>query len=123
MTTLTQGIQPGEFLMSEANGTRSREAVTVTVASSAKLPSGTVLGKITASGKYVVYANGASDGSEAAAAVLLTELQDGVNGDYPATVIVRDAEVIGDRLDWKASDGTAVTAGKADLKALGIIVR
>lgn len=117
MTTLTQGIEAGEFLMNEANGKISRDVVTVTIASNAKLRSGTVLGKVTASGKFIPYLAGASDGSQAAAAILLTPLLDGVNGDTKAVVIIRHAEVIGDRLT--GSD----TAGVAALKALGIIVR
>jgi len=46
MATLTEGQHAGEFLVSEANGRRSRE--TITVASGQDLSAGTVLGKITA---------------------------------------------------------------------------
>ena len=53
MTVLTQGMQPLEFLISEANSSRSRDQATVTIAGAVALPSGTVLGKITATGKYV----------------------------------------------------------------------
>lgn len=119
MTVLTQGIQPLEFLLSEADGMRSREQVTVTVAGGVALPSGTVLGKITATGKYIKYSDGASDGSQAAAAVLGTALP-GTNGDYKCLVFVRDCEVIGAMLNG----GSNVDAnGKADLTALGVIVR
>jgi Bacteriophage lambda head decoration protein D len=119
MTTLTQGIQPFEFLLSEADGMRARDQVTVTVAGAVALPSGTVLGKITATGKYIKYLDGASDGSQVAAAVLGTPL-DGVNGDYKCLAFTRDCEVIGNRLNG----GSNVDAnGNADLKALGIIVR
>ena len=69
MTTLTAAPLTGEFIISEANGTRSREVVTVAAAAAA-LPAGTVLGKITASGKYVAYSDAASDGTETAAGVL-----------------------------------------------------
>lgn len=47
MTVLTQGVQVGEWLLSEAEGQRSRSKATVTVAGSVALPSGTVLGKVT----------------------------------------------------------------------------
>lgn len=116
MTVLTQGIQPGEFLLSEANGERSRENVTVTVAGAVALGSGTLLGKITATGKYIKYLDGASDGSQAVAAILLNPLA-GVNGDYKCAVFVRDCEVIGSMLTGSDANGLA------DLKALGIIVR
>lgn len=119
MTVLTQGIQTGEWLLSEAPGERSRDQATVTIAGGVALPSGTVLGKITATGKYIKYLNGASDGSETAAAILYTELPD-VNGDYKATIFNLDCEVIGTMLNG----GANVDAnGKADLLALGIKVR
>lgn len=119
MTTITQGIQNGEFLISEGNGQISRESATVTVAGAVALPSGTVLGKVTVSGKLVKYADGNSDGSQTAVGVLL-EGCPGVNGDYKRAYIARDAEVFGAMLNG----GVALDAnGIADLKALGIIVR
>lgn len=119
MTVLTQGIQPYEFLLSEANGMRSRGQATVTISGATAMPSGTVLGRITATGKLIKYVDGASDGSQAAVAVLGTPLP-GVNGDYKATVFERDCEVIGKYLNG----GVALDApGIADLKLLGVIVR
>ena len=119
MTTFTQGMQTGEFLLSEAEGMRSRDQVTVTVAGAVALPSGQVLGKITVSGKYVLHNTGAADGSQNAAAILYNPLQ-GVNGDYKATVFTRDAEVIGNRLNGgTAPSAPTITA----LAALGLIVR
>ena len=117
MTTLTQGILPYEFLLSEADGMRSRDQETVTIAGAVALPSGTVLGKITATGKFVKYDEaGTDDGRRVAAAVLGTPLA-GVNGDYKATVFTRDCEVIAGML-------TGIdTNGRADLKAIGVIVR
>jgi Bacteriophage lambda head decoration protein D len=116
MTVLTETIHQGEFLLSEATGFRSREAVTVTVSGTTKWLSGTLLGKITASGKYIKYLNGASDGSQAVAAILWNEL-DPVAGDIKATVFVRDCEVIGAKLTGSDAPGLV------DMAALGIIVR
>ena len=119
MTVLTQGKQTGEFLLSEANGDRSREVVTVTVAGAVALPSGQVLGKLSATGKYVAYNNAGAGGAEIAAAVLLNACP-GTNGDYKCAVFNTDAEVIGAVLNG----GAGVDAnGKADLLALGIKVR
>lgn len=119
MTVLTQGIESYEFLLSEASGMRSRGQVTATISGATALPSGTVLGKITATGKYIKYLDGASDGSQVAVAVLGTPLA-GVNGDYKATVFERDCEVIGKYLNG----GVALDAnGLADLKLAGVIVR
>lgn len=117
MTVLTQGIQTGEFLASEANGQRSRANVTVTVEDDTALASGTVLGKITATGKYVAYAEaGADDGRRVAAGVLLNALP-GVDADYDAVAFVRDCEVIGTMLTGSDANGVV------DLAALGVIVR
>lgn len=116
MTVITQGIQPLEFLISEASGMRSRDQATVTVAGGVALPSGTLLGKITASGKLVKYSDAAADGSQTAVGVLGTPLA-GVNGDYQALIFARDCEVFGAMLTGSDANGVA------DLKALGIIVR
>jgi hypothetical protein len=117
MTVLTETIHQGEFLISEATGLRSRDVKTVTVSGATAWLSGTVLGKITATGKFVKYDEaGADDGRRVAAGVLWNEL-DPVAGDIDATVIVRDAEVNEAKL-------TGIDAnGKADLLALGIVCR
>lgn len=113
MTVLTETNHVGEFLVSEGNGYISRKVVTVTVSGASKWLSGTVLGKITASGKYIKYSNGASDGSEVAAGILYNEL-DPVAGDIKATIIENDAEVIQAKL-------TGIDApGIVDLAARGI---
>lgn len=120
MTTITQGMLTLEFLLSEASGMRSREQVTVTVAGAVALPSGTVLGKITATGKYVAWATGLGDTVGGVASAVLINALPGVNGDYKGAVIARDAEVIGNRLNG----GVALSGdGIADLLAVGVIVR
>jgi hypothetical protein len=117
MTTLTQGNQTGEFLLSQAEGQRSIDNVTVAVAGSVALPSGSVLGKITATGKFVKYDEaGTDDGRRVAAGVLLNACP-GTNGDYKCAVFVRDCEVASALLTFSDANGVA------DLKALGVIVR
>jgi len=111
---LTEARRTGEFLISEASGTRSREEITID-ASAGAMVAGTVLGKL-ASGKFVAYNNTADDGSEVAAGVLYAAVADSA-ADQKAVAYVRDAEVAENRL-------TGIdAAGKADLAALGIIVR
>lgn len=112
---LNEGKHTAEFLLSEGAGAISRDQVTIAAAAGA-LVAGTVLGKITASGKYVAYSNGASDGTEVAAGVLYAAAPD-LAADQSATAIVRYAEVASAALTGNDSAGTA------DLKALGIIVR
>lgn len=121
MTILTEGQYTAEFLVSEARGTRSREAKIL--ASGNDLDAGAVLGVITASGKYAEHDPGAADGTENAVAVLYSPV-DASAADADCVIIARDAEVNGDSLAWI----TGIIAGdKADaianLETKGIIVR
>lgn len=109
----TETTRAGEFLVSEANGKRSRETITVT--GGPYLP-GQVLGKITASGKYTAYASGASNGAQTAAGVLYAAT-DGSSADVTAVGVVRDAEI--DEALLTGDDADAIT----DLAAIGIISR
>jgi hypothetical protein len=124
--SLTEGKHTGEFILSEANGTRSRDNVTVTVPANTTLEPGHVLAKLSATGKYVEYDNSGSDGSETAAGVLYGELVNdtGAPVDMDGVVVNQDAEVRDDDLVWKTGlVGADETAGKADLLALGIKAR
>lgn len=116
----TEKVHNGEFLISEANGELSREEVTVV--SGQNLVGGSVVGKITATSKYAIYDNGASDGTQAAAGVLYGAVN-ASGGDKIGAIIERDAEVDGDLLNWGANDGAGITAGIADLLAKNIKVR
>lgn len=120
-TAITEGRHPGEFLLSEAPGTRSREVVTIS--DSVAITPGMVLGKVTADGKYQAYDNAdAVVGTGVALAVAMYPLG-ATDTDRDITVIARDAEVNGNIIDWGAEAGADKTAGIADLLAVGIIVR
>lgn len=97
MSILTEGRHRGEFLVSEANGYRSRE--TGTLKSGENLPAGRVLGQITATAKFVELDPSAGDGSEVAAGILYDNV-DASAADTECVVIARDAEV---------RDGTGLT--------------
>ena len=112
---LIEGKHPLEFVLYEEGGNYSRENVTIAAAAGAVV-AGTVLGVITASGKYTAYSNSASDGTEVAAGVLAYPVAD-LAADQKAVAIVRHAVVRG--TDLTGAD----TAGKADLLAKGILVR
>ncbi len=73
-------------------------------------------------GKYAIYDNAASNGVQAAAGILVAAT-DATAGHTPAVIVARDAEVNAAELGWNGQDSTAITAGKADLAALGIIAR
>lgn len=123
MTVLLEGRHPGEFLMSEASRQRSRDNITVASGAGIIAP-GTVLGRITASGKYVVSAIGAQDGSETAAAVALYGC-DATSADAHIAAITRDAEVNAQVLTYHSDRDQAAdrVAAHRELAAVGIIVR
>lgn len=122
MATITESLGAGAFLLSEANGTFSREEVTIATAAGS-LKAGTVLGKLTSGGKYVPYDNDATDGSQTAVAILFADC-DASGGDKKATVIARNAEVFTERLVWAASVLTGEKApAYVELAALGIVQR
>jgi len=126
MATLTKGQSNASFIVSESNGFRSRDDVTVTVPASTTYAAGTILGKITASGKYVRHAAGATDGSEDEAGILYETLANttGSGVDNASVSFARDAEVNGSELTYEVgADGAQITASNLALKALGIIVR
>lgn len=121
MTTMTQNPRTAAFLLSEGSGEISRDVVTI--ASGQNLKAGSVLGKITATGKFSAYNNSASDGREVAAGVLY-DACDATSGDQRAVAIVRLAEVATDLLVFRDDqDGAARAAAIADLAALNIIAR
>lgn len=121
MATYTEDQRPLEAVLYEVD-VFSRE--TVTIASGAGVvKAGTVLGVITASGKYTPYDDGSSDGSETAVAVSLYEV-DATSADVDTPVLARHAVVKESALQWHAdADATAKTAAATALLAKNIIVR
>lgn len=108
-------------VVSEATGNRSREKVTILTGE--VLPVGTVLGQITASEKYVAWNEDAADGSENAAAILYDAV-DATDEDREATVHIRDCEMLEAELVFsETADAGELDAAKAQLAALGIILR
>jgi hypothetical protein len=120
--TLTEGQHRGEFLVSEANGDRSRE--TVTVASGETLKPGHVLGQVTASGEYKKYNPSNADGSETAVAVCYDHV-DASGGAVDAPIVARDAEVNRAELVWfSGATDAQKTTGVDELAAQsGIVAR
>lgn len=126
MSTITEGQHTAEFVVSESPGKISRDQVVATVAASTTLAPGTVLGKLTATGKYVPYDNVGSDGSESAYGVLYEELVNDTLApvDKAAVVINFGAEVRIADLQWAAGLVDAdKTAAYADLAARGVKAR
>lgn len=126
MSTLTEGPHAAEFILSEANGQRSRENVTLEggFTDAGVIVAGTVLGKLTSGGKYVISPNSGADGSQTGYAILLNDT-DVTDADVVAAVIARDCEVNGDCLTYDDSvdDVTKTGTKNTQLAAVGIIVR
>lgn len=126
MPTLTERRHNGGYLVSEANGYRSRDVVTLASNGTGpqELEAGTVLGRLTDGGKYAPYDPEAEDGSETAVAILFAGATVPASGDLKATATVRDAEVNGGELVFGAGvDDAGKAAARADLAAVGIVLR
>jgi deoxyribose-phosphate aldolase len=123
---LSEGRHAGEFIMSEANGVRSRVEGILTASEAAALEAGTVLALVDATGHWTeMLPDSGADFVAVSAGILLNNTP--VSASTQAiTVIVRDAEVNGSELEWEPSgtiSGPETVAGIAELAALGIIVR
>ena len=117
MASYTEPTRPLEAVLYETPAAYSRESLTI-VSGAGIVKAGTVLGKITASGKYTPYDDGSADGSETAAAISLYEV-DATSADVTVAALVRSAIVKLDALNWHASvDATAKTAAVSALAAL-----
>lgn len=126
METKTEGARALGFILSEANGMYSREAATI-ASGEGKLEAGSVLGKVTATGKYVFSPHAqvaGKEGAESAAAVLAYPA-DATSADAACVIVKRAAEVKGPELLYHATvDDAAKKATKAaQLAAATIIVR
>lgn len=112
----------GQFVKYEEEQNYSRDNVTVVTGQN--LAAGTVVGRVTASGKIAAYNNGASNGTETACGILISGV-DASAADKPGVIIARHAIVVDkDNLVWSGSpSGADKDAAIVDLKALGIIAR
>ena len=90
MPTLSETTHPGGFLVWEAFRDYTREVVTI---AAGELAPGSVLGRITASGKYAVHDPGATDGTETAGAVLWGKV-DATAGDVDAVALLRGPAIV-----------------------------
>lgn len=107
-------FRTAEFLVSEANGYRSRDEVTITTAD-ADWPAGTVLAVV--GGDYKVYeGNSTVSGANDAVGILFEAIGSGETADR--TIINADAEVILGHLTTTEDTGLV-----ASLAALGIKAR
>ncbi|HRD76478.1 MAG TPA: head decoration protein [Hyphomicrobiaceae bacterium] len=126
MTVLTMSSTLGDLLKYELNASYCREAVTLKAGTNYAL--GSVLGRITASGKYRLSPDAevvGDEGAEVATAVLI-EAVDATAGDRTGLVVARGPAIVSKAaLVFDASvDDAAKTAVKhAELSSAGIVPR
>ena len=123
MALLETAIVASDWLKDEADAYASRDTAIIN-SGAGKLASGTVLAKLTATGKYVPAAAAGSDGSQTAAAVLVFPV-DATSADAKAVIVSRRATVSHAGLTYGASinDATKRAAANGQLAAAGIVVR
>ena len=105
MVTLTEGRYASNWLKREADSLFSREEAVI-ASGAGVVVSGTVVGKITASGKYKPVTVAATDGSEDAAGIVMWDV-DATSADAPAVIIARDAIVVHQGLKYGADVDTS----------------
>lgn len=127
MTVLTSPKTLGELLKREFDRDYHREVVTLKAGTD--YPLGSVLGRITADGKYELAtkeaASPAATGSEIACAVLI-EAVDATEADAQGLVLVRGPVILADaalHFDASVDDEAAETDKHAQLAAFGLVVR
>lgn len=103
-SVLNEGRYASDWLKREADASFSREEVTI-VSGQGKLASGTVVGRITASGKYAAVTVAAADGSQTAAGIVMWA-DDATSADATAVIIARDAIVARQALSYGADVDT-----------------
>ena len=130
-TVFTEGKHPGSFIMAEQDGAGALSRDTITISGGAGgagvVAPGTVLGKITATGKYVpspATVTAGSEGAEVAVAINIYGV-DATEGDVNVAAIVRIATVNGHELTYHPSRDLASEqlAARVDLAAEDIIGR
>ncbi len=125
MTTLTEGRHAGGFIIWETFRDYTREVVTIaTGGANPVLEPGTVLGKITASGKYAAHDPAALDGTETAVAVLWGKA-DATAADVDAVVLLRGPTIVNanDLVFTGTPTAPEITAAHTALTAVGILTR
>ena len=123
MPSLSESNYLGDLLKYEAPNLFSRESITV--AAGANLSLGTVLGRITASGKYTLSPATGADGSQTAVAVLLYPVN-ATLADAVGIVVTRGPAIVSRAaLAYEATvnDAAKIAAKITQLAAVGIFAR
>lgn len=123
MAPLTQSPTEGDLLKLDLGKNYTREVVTLASGSSYAI--GSVVGQITASGKYRLATATGTDGAETAAGVLIAAV-DATGGDVSGVVIKRGPAIVSKAMlvfDTSVDDTPKTAAKLSELSALGIVAR
>lgn len=123
MPVLTQPPSMGDVLKYEVNPNYTREVITLLQGQ--PYPVGAVLGKITASGKYTLSPETATEGAEVAIAVLLYAVE-ATLADATGIILARGPAIVsraGLAYDATVNDAAKIAAKITQLAAAGIIAR
>ena len=126
MATLTKAPTLGDLLKYELNGNYTRETITLKFGTDYAL--GSVLGKITASGKYRLSPAAqvvGDEGAESAVAVLI-EAVDATAADKTGLIVARGPAIVSKTalvFDASVDQAAEKTAKHAQLAAAGIVAR
>ena len=123
MTVLNQPPTMGDVLKYEVNPNYTRE--TITLLAGMPYPVGSVLGRITASGKYKLATSGGSDGAQTASVVLLYAV-DATLADATGIVVTRGPAIVSRAAliyDATVDDGAKIITKIGQLAAAGIVAR
>ena len=123
MPVLTEPPSMGDVLKYEVNPNYTREVITLQLGLS--YPAGSVLGRITASGKYTLSPATGADGSQTAVAVLLYPVN-ATLADAVGIVVTRGPAIVSRAaLAYEATvnDAAKIVAKITQLATVGIIAR
>lgn len=121
MTTLSEGRHNGEFIGELAMG-QGYHCDAVTVLSGQNLVAGTVIGRVTASGKYVAYDNAGTDDGRRTVAGIIVDNTNASGGDVTGLALLRGPAMVNrNDLVWAAGiDAGEQATAIAALLTLGI---
>ncbi|HCE6437163.1 TPA: head decoration protein [Pseudomonas aeruginosa] len=107
MTIKTEGVHAGEFLLSEANGSRSRENIVIT-AGSGRLVAGTLIAPITAANALTATAAAGNTGDGTVGATVVTSAA--ISGTY--VLEITEAGANGGKFEVVDPQGRQVGTGQ-----------
>lgn len=116
-----EGRHTADYILTESHGSKSRE--NVTFAQSVLIEPGTVVGKVSATGKFMPLDVAANDGTEIAAGVNYAQVN-AASADVDGVISARDATLIKDQLIWpNGITENEKTTALGQLETLDLIAR